>query len=386
MAGAPPILAARPLQVNDSRALWTLPRHCFVPPAQRPQHTAAPQRKHMSNNEENNAASATADAPASATAPATQQKPAQTSAPQRPQSRFYSRMGKAAGNSPKADTTESPAFAEGVAPEDAVLLRDNLPVRATVDPSLASGSTDETSDRPRRSDSDSGDRDRERGGRGRGGRDRDRDGNRGRGRDRDRDRDRGQDRERRPERSFEEEKPEIPGDESAPEAIEPVADETPEAEEEAPRQRLRFEEVDENPRSSSVQEFRPSREKQFAQDASRARKIKTDARVSKPEPQPKVSGGLFGWVKSIFTSDTNGSTSTADETTSDREDRGNRGNRGNRKRSRSGGKGSGPRSQSGQGRDPREGGSPDGQHRRRRRRGGRNRRGGGGGGGGGDHG
>lgn len=342
----------------------------------------------MSNNEDNNEASATSDAPASAPAPATQQKPAQSAAPQRPQSRFYSRKGKAGGTSPKADTIESPAFAEGVAPEDAILLRDNLPVRATVDPSLAGGSAHETSDRPRRSDSDSGDR--ERGSRDRGGRDRDRDrdGDRGgRGRDRDRDRDRGQGRERRPERSFEEEKPAIPENESAPEPIEAVSDETTESEVRPPRQRLRFEEVDENRQTSSVQEFRPSREKHFAQDASRARQIKTDARVSKPEPQPKVSGGFFGWMKSLFASDSNGSPATADEKESGQSDRRDRGNRGDRKGSRPrGGKGSGPRAQSGEGRENRDGGSSDGQHRRRRRRGGRNRRGGGGGGGGGHQG
>ncbi len=312
----------------------------------------------MSTNEASNDAASAPDAP----------KPA-TPAPARAPSRFYSRMNR--GFAAPAASPASGPTAEGLTVEEAVALKlkDNLPVRATA------GDVAEYT--PRESEGGDGFREHR-------GRDRDDRGERrGRGRDRDREGGRGSrggfDRDERRDERPAPARLEEPQAEALPPATEPAeaapVDAVPADEpvEEAPR-RVRFEDAPTERSSRSVQEFRPSRDRSYAEEAARNRA------ESAPAAEKPKSSGLFGWMKSIIGGGASGEAPATEETSRPAgEDRGrgreprDRGPRGGQGR---GGPGGGGRGEGGQG-----GGEGDGNRRRRRRRGGRNRTRGGGGGG-----
>ncbi|MBE2215628.1 MAG: hypothetical protein IAE82_17280 [Opitutaceae bacterium] len=142
---------------------------------------------------------------------------------------------------------------------------------------------------------------------------------------------------------------------------------------------MRFE--DHNPEEArrTVQEFRPSRDRSYAEEAGRARREQEAKK--EPAPAPK-SSGLFGWMKSILGSKPEESTETpAREQGRQDRPRGQGQDRGPRRdRPQGGGFGAQPGGERG-GPGGGEGGEGGGR-RRRRRRGGRNRNRGEGGGGG----
>ncbi len=319
-------------------------------------------------NEDQTAAStdATADAPASASAPTP------PPAPPRPPSRFYSRMGR--GQRPASTPTASAASAEPVSldrltAEEASSLRDNLPVRATAAPGSEATEFERSRNEraPREGGSDRGER------RGRG-----RDRERGRGRDRERGRDRGIERDGGfDSRGQRERYPSAPGSGGAttePSASFPASETEPstfvestpaatsaEVAPEAPR-KLRFEDAPAHETHRTVQEFRPSHDRDFHRDAERARA----EREKRDSAAAEKSSGLFGWMKSIFTPKPGEGDAPVSESAPPPRPRGGRGQgQGGGGGQPGHGKSHGPGSVQGSG----EGGG----RRRRRRRGGRNR-------------
>lgn len=328
----------------------------------------------MSTNEENNEAST--DAPAGPPPAPAEPQPADLPPPANPKapSRFYSRLrrGVIAPANPAAAEAR-PTMSEGVTPDQAPNLRDNLPVRATFNG--PTGFPTEDSDRPRDRERE---RDREPRGRERRGRDRDRERPWDRERDFDRDRSGPRDRDFAPPGGGEAPPPPKPAaiQPAASSAIEPPAATPPPSAPVPPAappppspRRLRFEDANPNPAARDVQEFRPSRDRSYAEEASRARREQD----SRPEAKDKPPG-LFGWMKSIF-GGTPGEENPSAPAPDVRPpaDRGPRpGNQGPR-RDYGGGHGGGGFHGQGQGGDFGPGGPGGGKRRRRRRRGGRNR-------------